>query len=73
MLTESEYQLRKTLVDEIRELAIKLFGNNTEAEIWLETKTDSFWNMSPYECVLSGKGEEVLALLEEKTRNLNLL
>lgn len=66
MMEDLEYEKRKAEIDECRDLAIRIHGSLEAAEHWLETKTDTFWNMSPYECLGQGKGEDVILLLKQK-------
>lgn len=70
MISNEEYKERESLLAECRSLAESVYGSVDLAEKWLMTKSDSFWNMSPMECISNGKGEEVKRILIEKFNQL---
>lgn len=63
---DAEYESKKQTLLLCRNLAYKLFTEPNEADRWLESKSDSFWDMSPIECIQSGRGDEVVKILEAK-------
>lgn len=66
-----EYNEKVLCLEECRKLATQVHGCADKAEKWLAEKSDSFWNLSPLECIRTGKGEEVLSMLQAKVQASN--
>lgn len=56
-------------LEEIREAAAKVFRQRQAVNAFLELKCPKLGNKSPVELVLAGRGEEVLAFVEQLARD----